>query len=208
MRYFAIVGDLVGSRDLDDRAGVQLRFQDAILTLNATWSDHLVVPLKLTAGDEVQGLTRNPRPLIDIMVAVEDALHPVRLSWGLGEGGLSTRVTDDIALMDGPCFHRAREAIAVAKQHSKWLEVRGVREPHARVLAALVNLMSEIRSDWTSRQAEVVRATRGRAQNRVAEDLDVAASTISRTLTAAHYRPLLEAEDAARTLLDAIGSDS
>jgi hypothetical protein len=68
-------------------------------------------------------------------------------------------------------------------------------------VTALMNLVGALRSDWTPRQAEVVRAARGRLQIEVAEALDVHASTISRTLAAAHYESVLEGEAAARDLL-------
>lgn len=199
--YFAIIGDVVGSRHLDDRAGVQQRLRDAIESSNAERADLLTVPMKLTAGDEVQGLTTHPHVVIDVITNAAEALHPVQISWGVGLGDLSTDLLQDVALLDGSCFHRAREAVDAAKHKSSWLEVRGVPEPSAEVVAALMNLVGAIRSDWTPRQAQVVREARGRKQSDVAEELDVAASTISRTLAAARYKWILEAEDAARSML-------
>ncbi len=37
------------------------------------------MPLKLTAGDEVQGITDRPETLVEIMVRVSDALAPASL---------------------------------------------------------------------------------------------------------------------------------
>lgn len=199
--YFAMIGDVMGSRQLEDRAAVQQRLREAIASLNATRRDLLTVPMKLTAGDEVQGLTTEPHVLIDVLTTAAEALHPVQISWGLGLGDLATDLVDDVALLDGSCFHRAREAVDAAKHKSSWLEVRGFPKSSGEMLAAAINLVGAIRSGWTPRQAQVVREARGRKQSDVAEELDVAASTISRTLAAAHYKWILEAEDAARSLL-------
>jgi hypothetical protein len=74
--------------------------------------------------------------------------------------------------------------------------------------SALMNLVAALRSDWTDRQAEVVRAARGRLQIEVAEDLEVHPSTISRTLAAAHYESVLEGETAAREILRSLALDA
>lgn len=200
-RYFAIIGDLVDSRTLDDRAAVQVRFRDGIDRLNGALSSRLVVPLKLTAGDEVQGLMEEADVLVDIVIALSDAVAPARLSWGVGRGDLATELNDDVSILDGPCFHHARDAVNAAKRASRWLAAEGFGEPEGTVLAGLMNLIGAIRSEWTPRQAEVVREARGRKQSEVAEDLAVNRSTISRTLQSAHYDEVLEGEEAARALL-------
>lgn len=201
MRYFALIGDLVSSRVLNDRAEVQKRFQHAIQSVTDTSSDDLVAPLKLTAGDEVQGLTTNPHVVVGVITHVSEALIPVRISWGLGFGDLATELVDDVALLDGPCFHRAREAVQSAKKKSNSLEVRGLEAPVGEMLAAIMNLIGAIRSSWTPKQAEAVAAARGKSQVAAAESLGIDPSTISRTLSAAHYKPVLEGEAAARALL-------
>jgi hypothetical protein len=205
-RYFALIGDLVASRRLEDRAAVQVRFRESVRSMNERLGMHLVVPMKLTAGDEVQALTECAEILLDVVVEVSDAVFPVELSWGVGLGGLTTDLAEDIALLDGPCFHGAREAVEWSKRSSRWLTTRGLPEPGGQVLEGLMNLIGTIRSDWTVRQAEIVREARGRKQVRVAEDLGVDKSTISRTLGKAHYERVLEGEDAVRALLRSVGA--
>jgi hypothetical protein len=201
MSYFAIIGDLVRSRKMADRAAVQLRFRKAVDAVNDAVAPRLTVPLKLTAGDEVQGITRRPETLVEIMVRLSDALAPQRLAWGWGYGELTTDLVEDVALLDGPCLHRAREAVDSAKKGSSWLEISGFTEPSAHVLSALMNLVGAIRSGWTERQAEVVRASRGRLQVEAAQALGISPSTVSRTLSAAHATRVFAGEEAAQAFL-------
>lgn len=208
MTYFAIIGDLVESRNLADRAEVQERFQTVIAELNEDCRDSLEVPLKITAGDEVQGLSRHPRVFVDIMVRTSDALRPVGLSWGWGFGELATDLVEDVALLDGPCLHLAREAVENAKEDSRWLRIRGFPEPAAQVLDTVVNVIRFFRSTWTDRQAEIVKEARGKLQTEVADRLGVAQSTVSRTLAAAHYTTVLELEEAAQALLRALEGEA
>ena len=178
MAYFVLIGDLVASRELDNRAEVQSRFQDAIAFLNRTVGDQLTAPLGLTAGDEVQGVTRRPQVFVDIITHTSESLAPVEVSWGVGFGDLATSLADDVAGLDGPCFHRAREAVDLAKKRSSVLAVRGIEEPDGKLLSAIMNLIGSVRSAWTERQLEVVRKSRGKMQKDVARSLKVEPSTI------------------------------
>lgn len=207
MSYFAIIGDLVRSRKMADRAAVQVRFRKAVDDLNRAAAPHLTVPLKLTAGDEVQTITDHPETLVEIMVSLSDALVPESFAWGWGYGELTTDLVDDVSLLDGPCLHKAREAVESAKKDSSWLAISGFTEPSAQVLTALMNLIGSIRSGWTERQAEVVRTSRGRLQVEVAEVLGVSPSTVSRALSAAHASRVLAGEEAAQALLRSLTRD-
>jgi len=206
MAYFALIGDLVDSRRRSDRAQVQDRLRTVIGTVNETLGAALAAPLRLTAGDELQGLTRDPEILVNVVVSVSDAVLPAELSWGIGYGPVTTALDADVSMVDGPCFHRAREAVESGKKSGRWVELRGVTGAPGEAIPALFNLVGALRADWTPRQAEVVQAARGRLQVEVAEALGVHASTVSRTLAAAHFDAVLEGEAAARSLLAEVRS--
>jgi hypothetical protein len=203
--HFALIGDIVSSRDLPDRAGVQRRLQAELRRLNDELGPALTAPLKLTAGDEVQGLLGPPERVVDILLAVAEGLHPARLVWGLGRGTLDTDLSDDVSVLDGPCLHRARDAVEAAKSGGRWLVTRGLPEPHGRVLEALMDLLAAIRSGWTETRARYVREARGRQQQEVAARLGVSKQAVHQALAAAHFAPVLEAEAAARDLLEWLG---
>lgn len=206
--YYALIGDVVSSRSLTNRAEVQHRLQELAATLNGELEDGaLAAPLRVTAGDELQGLLERPEPVVDITVRLADHLHPVRLTWGLGRGTLTTELGADVATLDGPCFHRARRAAERAAEEDRWLLEEGLPSPQGRILTALFALMSGIRSDWTETQAKYVREVRGRRQKDVAEELGRHKSTISKALASSRYEEIEEGEGAARDLLRWIVSD-
>jgi hypothetical protein len=199
--YFALIGDVVSSRDLPNRAEVQRRLRAMLEQLNHELGGELVAPLKLTAGDEVQGLLARPEAVVEILVAIADALHPARLVWGLGRGTLETDLSDDISVLDGPCLHRARESVLSAKAEGRWLVAGGIREPHGRVLASLLDLVAAIRSGWTETRIRYVREARSRQQQEVAALLGVSKQAVHKALSAAHFATVVEAEAATRDLL-------
>lgn len=204
--HFALVGLVVGSRTLPDRPSFQRRLLATLKALNRGLGDAFQAPLELTAGDEARALLARPEVAVTVMITVADALEPVRMAWGLGRGPLSTDPGPDVSVLDGPCLHRARDAAAEARKEGDWLRVEGVPSPHGQALSSLVSLMGAIRRDWTDRRAEYVREARTMKQKEVAEAFDVAESTVSQALKAAHFRPVLEAESAAAALLEWLGS--
>lgn len=203
--YAALIGDVVGSRRHEDRARLQRDLKAALAGVNGRSGRALAAPLSLTAGDEVQGLFREPSAVVDAVVEIADAVFPARLVHGLGFGPLETDLGPDPALLDGPCFHLAREALAEARGQAAWLVSRGLGDPEDLVATALFRLLGELRSRWTEIQAEHVAHARGRSQKEVAERLGKAESTISESLKAAGFQAVLAGEEALRAMLRQFG---
>ena len=209
--FVALIGDIVGSRRLEGRQAVQTQVEQSLARLtDELAASHLVAPLVLTAGDEIQGLFREPPAVLPVVLGLSEALHPVRMAFGLGLGTLTTwgGVGEgvNVARMDGPCFHRARDALTVAKKERRWLSASGFGENSDVVLSALFLLMGTIRFGWTRRQALFVREARGALQKDVAAKLQVSPSVVSESLKAAGFSSLLEGEEAVRRLLAAVES--
>lgn len=110
---FTLIGDLVGSRDLPDRAGAQDLLAGALGAVNETLDP--LQPLEPTVGDEVQGgfATLADATLAALLVRLT-CLPVVDVRCGLGEGDV--RVHDAARrplLQDGPGWWTAREALEV-----------------------------------------------------------------------------------------------
>lgn len=210
--HYALIGDVVGSRELDARAEVQRKLADLLESLNdRLWKGGgegapLAAPIKLTAGDEMQALLRVPGSAVEIVVSLADALYPVEVVWGLGMGSISTDLVEDVALVDGPCFHHAREGVEDAADRGAWLEARGFPVPFSESLSALFRLMGAVRSRWKPAQVRYMRSARDRQQTEVAEEHGVDESTVSKALQAARFRDVEAGEEAARRMLDWIAA--
>lgn len=203
--FLALIGDVVSSRQVERRALLQHELERATERANEILGPALAAPLTLTAGDEIQGLFRDPAAVVDAVVEVADAVFPARLVHGLGLGPLETDLGPDPALLDGPCFHLAREALLEARGEGSWLVARGLHEPGDVIVSALFRLLGELRSRWTEIQADHVRHARGLPQKEVAERLGKAESTVSESLKAAGFQAMLEGESALREALIKFG---
>jgi hypothetical protein len=105
--------------------------------------------------------------------------------------------------MDGPCFHRAREAIGIAKNEDDAVVVRGFGEPLDAVLDSLFALVQSVIGRWKPAQAETARLMRtSESQKIVAMQRRVSTSVVSEALKSAQFREILRAESALEILLN------
>ncbi len=107
----ALIGDIVASRALPDRAGAQRRLAAVLAETAALVAG--VQPLEATVGDEFQGAYSSFADASRAALLVRLALLPaLDVRFGLGVGG--TTILDahrSPLLQDGPAWWAAREAI-------------------------------------------------------------------------------------------------
>lgn len=194
--YLALIGDIRGSRELEDRAAVQQRLEAVLTDLNDRLGPVLAADLIITTGDEFQGLFLAPEALIETVIEVSDRLHPLTVAFGIGAGPLETPLKPQAVGMDGPCFHTARHALEVlAKDRDRWAAIDGFGASIERPANTILSLMGAIRQGWTPRQAEIIRTVRSaETQKAAAEVLDVSPSVVSESLSTARFRQVEEAE--------------
>lgn len=199
--YFALTGDIASSRELADRAAVQQEIRSMLETSSSELDTALAAPLQLIRGDEIQGLFRHPDRIVDVVVRLADALHPVAVMWGLGRGPLSTELLTNVSAVDGPCLHRARDALEEARREESWVVAGGFGDPHDGILSTLFRLIWTVRSTWTPTQMKYVHDVRTRTQTNVAALHDVTRQAVSKSLDAARLTAVLDGEEAARSYL-------
>jgi hypothetical protein len=208
-RYIAVIGDIRGSRGLEHREDVQEQFRQKVRTLNTQLPENAIASQgTVTTGDEFQILLGDATSAIEAAVWINDELHHlVKMRFGIGLGELETAINREQAIgMDGPCFHRAREAVDEAKQEGAWIRVRGWSNLDRRV-NPMFDLVQSVREDWTDRQAEFARKLREvGTQKAVADHYEVTKSTVSQSLNSAHVRQVRNVENAVGELLEENGS--
>lgn len=201
--YAAAIGDLVGSRKMEDRSSVQERVRETIDQVNEELDEGLAAPIKLTGGDEWKVLVGVLPRVVDVIDRTSDLLHPVEARWGLGWGRLTTPFSRDVGALDGPCFHRARAAIEEATRERAWVWVEGFSSLHDEVLSALFGALGALRSSWTDHQVEYIRAARGKTQKEAARELGISRTGVAKGLGRARYTEYRRGLDAIRSLLAA-----
>jgi hypothetical protein len=155
--YACLTCDLLGSREQPDRGKLQRRLEKELQQVNAERAADLVVPFSITLGDEWQGLARSAPAAFELDFRLRRGLWPLRLRSGVGVGAMTSDLRERTALMDGPCFHRSRAALDLAKKRRGPITVLDSGQPELDAfVSANELLLHAVMDDWTERQFECV----------------------------------------------------
>ena len=182
---FTLIGDIIGSRGLIDRASAQRTIDSALNRVNdAIKTEQLLEP---TVGDEVQGgfTTIGDATLATLLINLE--LPPdVRLRFGLGNGQVTVHDGDRRPLLqDGPGWWTAREAIGhLNGREGTWY----VGQPHEVPEPALVNAFLLARDALVARLSDrqhrmLLLSLQGRTQREVAASERISESAVSQAFS-------------------------
>ena len=204
--YLAIIGDLGKSRQFEDRGRLQSLMREAIegAASHPSVRDAVAASPEITRGDEFQILLRRRSGVaaVSFITRLTERL-PVPVSFGLGLGALSMELGGPVRELDGPCFHRARSAVELAKKKDRWAVLIGLPTGIQEGTNALLRLSGDIRRNWTARQKKVIeRMTYHSRQKDLADELDVVPSVVSEVLSAARYDAVQQADEAVTLLID------
>lgn len=206
-RACVVVGDVVGSRSVEDRDRLRERLLDGLDRTNEALGDRLLAPFATLKGvDELGGVLDGPAGIDRAIMEIVEAIHPteIRIAVAIGEIDVGVE-TGAIASMDGPAFHAADERLGALADAGRNVAIAGVDGPLATAVEDLLDLVVHYRSTWTDRQAEVVSAYRTtESVSAVADRLDVTPQTVSRTLQRASGRRLLAIERDLESLVAAL----
>lgn len=139
-----------------------------------------VLGWQISAGDELQALYDEPQCVLDVVLALADEQE-----WhvGLGIGHVDTPLPENVNEATGQAFVSAREAVTASKD-TGYPAVRGSDwATHAEAVLSLACAVRERRTE-TAKQATVL-AQQGFTQQQIAQELDIAQSSVSRRLSSA-----------------------
>ena len=112
--YFAVLGDIVGSRAHDERASLQAQVLSALRSANAMVP--AIQELVPTIGDEFQGLYEDLAAALEATLLVRvNLIGTADVRFGVGAGDLVLEPGPDSPFgQDGPAWWAARDAIGRA----------------------------------------------------------------------------------------------
>jgi DNA-binding CsgD family transcriptional regulator len=191
-KYLAVIGDVVKSREIPDRSRFQQQLRSSIRRVNEEFSSSIASNFVLTIGDEFQGLLKSVDRIPQLLAVIRSGIHPIVQRVGIGIGSLDTVLEPDAIGMDGPCFHRARDAIELAKTCGTSIEVEtGYSNDAFRIYSLLY---SSLRKQWTVRQQQVFDLSMiGLAGKAIAQQLEITPSAVSQHLSAVGANIIFEA---------------
>ena len=214
--YLAIIGDIIDSKKIKNRAEVQSTMIKTFQEVNQECSGLIVSKFTLTIGDEFQALLKPARDvwqLLDLLAVRISA--PFRL--GLGYGEIRTQIDPDQSLgADGEAFWRARDAIQTVHVQN-WngrchVLFKGGHAKQDTLLNSLILAAETIKAQWTHSQAELFGALMKADiyhvdfnQKSIAEELGLSESALSKRLTASNIKVYFQLRETLGQLLEDYG---
>jgi hypothetical protein len=204
-RYVVLV-DVVGSRDIEDRASFERRLETALADVNDAESDCIATPFTRMKGiDAFGGVLTDVAAAPDAFAGVLDRIHPTGARFAVATGGIDVGTdSETVAEMDGPAFHRASTLLDDVEERDLYVGVDTGRATDGLVASAL-NLLLLEREDVTERQMEVILAyERHGTQTAAAEALGLRQQGVSNALRRANYGRRSEIRRTLRQALESI----
>lgn len=206
--YAVLIGDIVRSRRLGraERTRAQAQLKAILLRVNRDAKKSICTPLQFTGGDEFQGVLRTPLPVFAMITRIREALSPVPVRFGIGIGEITTPLSRRPQEMDGPAFHRARNALERSKDFLEHASLSSGQAGRDEMVNAWLDALSFIRSGWSVRAREVIRLHEEfQALEPIANRLGISVQAVSKHLRVTGYKAYVRGEKVVAGLLAAYG---
>jgi hypothetical protein len=179
----------------------------AIVSKRHLQQKRIGLPYSVTAGDEFQSLTRDLAAIPSILLELRTELRPLSLRIGVGFGSINGRMQAPVNRLGGEAFQSARKAIERVKAGSLFkFEVLTAFQSPKPAFDETINLIYGLHDTLLLKISEKQWATieeflDNPSQERAADKLKVAASTVSRNLRRGYYWQLSETIKVAESLI-------
>lgn len=162
MMYIALIGDIIESKKIQDRAQVQQQLLRLMKELNWQYQDYLISPFTVTTGDEFQALFSPNSYMFQIIDQLSVAFSPYEIRFGIGVGEMVTEINKEQSIgSDGPAYWLAREAINHIHAKNDYginhISVFLADEEVTWTVNAMLAACSFIQSKWTEVQYDVLK---------------------------------------------------
>ncbi|MDD4050582.1 MAG: SatD family protein [candidate division Zixibacteria bacterium] len=205
--FTVIVGDLIGSSEINDRPVVSNQIAEAIEGIGTNFRDDFHGRLTITRGmDEISGVLKRPALAYKICRELNYIIFPHCFRFAVVQNILDVNVeTKEARRMDGPAFHRAADIMEQLKKDNLFysFEVSLNVSDFNMSITALANLVSIILQRRTERQDLILREymKSGRQQN-VADKFAITQQAVSDSLKSLHWQYIKRVENLIDNMLN------
>jgi len=197
MEGYVLLGDIVSSKKINDRAKFQKKLIKACNAINQANDEDIIAKMKIIKGsDEIGCLLGNLAPLYDIIDGLSNDLHPVKIRFVLVNGEIDTGFeSKDISQMDGPAFHQASKLLMDLKKEKLIFNMSTSNKILDTLITNYINLIYLLKKRWSSAKLEIIHSyERWGDQKKVASKLGIAQQTVSYHLTSSNWKEIKKME--------------
>ena len=196
MPYFALIGDIVQSRQIRDRGQLQQNFRRSLEQIRQQFPDQFISRPTVTIGDEFQAVLRNGDHLFAMLQQLEDALPGVGFRYGLGLGQIDTEINPDAAIgMDGPAFHFARSAVEEARKQDRRFVLQCSDHFFRKRLNILLRWLDSSTRGWSPEKRRIFRLVKQNlTQKEIAGQIGISQPAVSQHINNSFFKLALDTE--------------
>lgn len=161
-KVYALIGDIVDSKSLENRKVVQSKLHELLDGLNQKHQLSIVSNLTLTLGDEFQGLFKDIESVLLVMDEIDLvlSLNGINVRFGVGYGAIATDINPDMSIgADGEAYWFGRDAIThIKKYHFSQRANERIKledENDTEFYNSIFQVQNALRSSWISSQKEL-----------------------------------------------------
>lgn len=167
--YFALIGDIVASKSLEERKKTQVKLENYLKIINGKYEEKMIKKISITLGDEFQGLFTSAKYLLEIIHKIELEMYPIKFRFGIGIGRIEFDhgYIDSPFRSDGEVWWNARTAIDEVKiknsknkqEYFSNIYVKSQNEYFNQRINTVLDLCYSIKVNWTKKQTELIKYT-------------------------------------------------
>lgn len=116
MKY-VLIGDIIGSRKLENRAEIQTKIIDAAEKMTKKYRKFITDDIVVCRGDEIIALSDDLVVISKIVLEINSIDKNIKFRFGIGYGELIHNLSEGLGLY-GPALDNAERAIAEAKSRN------------------------------------------------------------------------------------------
>ena len=161
-KVFALIGDIIDSKSLENRKDIQNNLHKLLDGLNQKYESSIVSNLTLTLGDEFQGLFKDVECALLVMDEIDLtlSLKGINVRFGVGYGEITTDINPELSIgADGEAYWFARDAIThIKKYHFSQRANERIKledENDTEFYNSIFQVQNALRSSWISSQKEL-----------------------------------------------------
>ncbi len=200
-----INGDIKASRKMKqmERYEWQLFMKSTFVQLNEQYSEMIEAPFMITKGDEFQGVLHSMGDVNKIICKIEQLIYPLKVRFGVGYGNIHKMGSKIPIEMDGPAFHLASAALAVAKQKKRFVWFNTTSPFFDQSINTIYLLIHAIKSKWSKNSfTRYWKYKELGTYDRVARSEGVSPQAVWETLNQARAIAVIEAEKIVEEMLN------
>ncbi len=206
MNYLAIIGDIINSRKLSDRAIIQKQFESAVNKIKEEFRLASISPATVTIGDEFQVLLKDSSRLFDLLYAMGQSLKMIPIRYGFGIGSIETEINYSAAIgMDGPAFHNARTAVEIARKSKLRYAIRCADRLAEERLNILFNWIDLNTKKWNpDKHAILFYYKKNHKQTEIAETVQMSQPAVSQHINTPSFQLIVRTQNQIQQEINAL----